>query len=115
MQLDIADTEILFTFYREKYNNQYSAAKIKDIMSKCNFAATYVTYMNRITKHLVPMGYVDRGVVYGNAFTYYLTEKGATYLEKEVFTHIDIWEDEEGNEDVQISSDDEVHINNEKE
>lgn len=89
INLDKVDIEIMYCLYRNDKNNSLKSFKTSQIIQETNFKLTYYTYKNRINK-LINIGFVKEGIKDIKAKTFFITSDGASYLENNVLSNMDI-------------------------
>lgn len=84
MDLDRLDVELLYLLYLEGKISPIQSFRIVDIMEKTQVKSAYNTFVRRIQEKLIPTNLIAIGYKIRNAKTYYLTELGIEYLNKNV-------------------------------
>ena len=79
-EIDKFDIEILYVLFVNDKTSQLESFKIRDIIENTELCSSYYTYVNRIQKKMIPLGYVKEGYKDGNAKCFYISDSGIQYL-----------------------------------
>lgn len=94
IELDKFDIEILYVLFVNDKNSPLESFKIKDIIENTELSSSYYTFVNRIQKKLMILEYIKEGYKDGNAKCFYITELGIQYLNENVLSKENIYEED---------------------
>lgn len=84
MNIDKVDIEILYMLYSQKKISPMKSFSVKNIIDNTNLNLSYHSILRRVSKKLIPSGYLFEGYKDGNSKNYYLSNKGIEYLKENI-------------------------------
>lgn len=82
INIDKVDIEILYIVLANTCTTTISSMTIQDITDAMELnRKSYHTYSKRIKEKLIPLGYIDEGLMDSRSRTYYITKKGIEFLD----------------------------------
>lgn len=93
LNLDKFDIEVLYCLYVNRKRSPLQSFKIADIMDNTELNSSYHTYRKRINEKLIENNLITEGYMDGRSKTYYINEQGIKYLEANVISKEDIYEE----------------------
>lgn len=91
--LDKFDIEVLYCLYVNKKGSPLQSFKIADIMDNTELNSSYHTFRKRINEKLIENDLINEGYMDGRSKTYYINENGIKYLEDNVISKEEIYEE----------------------
>lgn len=95
MEIDKVDIEILYMLFVQNATSPMNSFSINKIIENTDLKLSYYSFLRRINKKLVPLGYLLPGYKDGNAKTHYLSESAIAYLKENIIEREDVFDVEE--------------------
>lgn len=115
MELDKIDIEILYVMLTNESISAMQSFDIKSIIKNTDLKLSYHTIFRRISKKLIPLGYLLEGYKVSNARTFYLSESAIEYLKVNILEKENVFDLEETLEQVTEIKKDNIEEENKNE